>query len=697
MCGTDQELIINGGIVNVPLMVIGNHQSQQYGSNSEIATGVNCKIIINDGEINIAHGTETNGTETNGYTYEYQRGVGIGFSQAIGGELIINGGIINIDSYSVNSSGSYYSLYPIIGIGFYNTCENGIITVNGGTINAKGTIGIGFGGYSDDGRLIINQGNITATGCDMGIGFTQDCKNGELTINGGHVVASSKWDSGVGIGVGDRQKNNTNYSYSNNFDINLNGGIISAYPDISFAGNCGIGLSKNGSGTVNINISSDIIRLESQKGSSGECIGKATGSSGTTVVKFYDDDEELSEEDKNSIFSDVEKDNIRTIRGKSHNRTITVADNIKTKVRASMDYAIEGETITLKLSSSVNPSSLRVAYGEETAELTAIGGYEYTFVMPDSNVVITSNVNAKYSISIPDEFKIVSATNDPDSNGKYPVGTVIGLKAKYPYTAVVVSDGSSLISADDEGIFYTQIIDRDIEVTADLERSDDISLDKIEDTYIAANGDTLSSETDVTVVLPSGTEITLSGATINGGIICEGDASILLENDNSVTGLNEKAGIQIGPEGSTLHISGDGSLNATGGSQSAGIGLSKAWGIDVFGGSIVINSGNVTAKGGQYGAGIGTGVCYGKDETKTASIEGISIMGGIVTAIGGSNAAGIGKGYGYSKGTTAVNAISVFDGIDNIVTSSVSNGVVYMHENTDVTENKEDYFEFLQE
>ena len=90
--------------------------------------------------------------------------------------------------------------------------------------------------------------------------------------------------------------------------------------------------------------------------------------------------------------------------------------------------------------------------------------------------------------------------------------------------------------------------------------------------YTANDGDVLTGSTSGTVTITDGAEITLSGASINSGIICEGSAAIILDGENSVTGTTFMAGIQVGGEGTTLTIKGDGSLTAAGGTQSAGIG-----------------------------------------------------------------------------------------------------------------------------
>ncbi|MBQ7779115.1 MAG: hypothetical protein IJ404_01345 [Clostridia bacterium] len=116
------------------------------------------------------------------------------------------------------------------------------------------------------------------------------------------------------------------------------------------------------------------------------------------------------------------------------------------------------------------------------------------------------------------------------------------------------------------------------------------------------------------------------------------DAALTLVGENVLNGYNYP-GIYV-PVGAAITIGGEGSLIATGGGDSAGIGgrfASKIGERDIAGsGTITINSGTVTAKGGTNAAGIGAG-SYGSNGT-------VIINGGVVTATGGIGAAGIGGG-----------------------------------------------------
>ena len=218
--------------------------------------------------------------------------------------------------------------------------------------------------------------------------------------------------------------------------------------------------------------------------------------------------------------------------------------------------------------------------------------------------------------------------------------------------------------------------------------------------YTAQDGDVLTGSTSGTVTIAADAKITLSDVTITGGIVCNGTAEITLVGTNSVTGASQKAGIQVGGSGTTLTIKGDGSLTANGALHSAGIGLSRAWKVNATGGDIVIEGGNITANGSvndKWGAGIGTGVIYGG----TARIGNITIKGGSVKATGGSEANGIGTGYTYGGCTNTIGTVTIYDGIDKVDASSISESVTYMHvENeteTDVTANKSDYFTIIED
>ena len=161
-----------------------------------------------------------------------------------------------------------------------------------------------------------------------------------------------------------------------------------------------------------------------------------------------------------------------------------------------------------------------------------------------------------------------------------------------------------------------------------------------DDNNTAAGGAVLSGTTSGTLTIADGAIVTLVNATISGGIICEGDATIILAGKNTVNVSDIEvedrvngyghAGIYV-PIGNTLTIKGTGMLNVKGGERGAGIGANE---FDICG-YIKIEGGIISAIGGKNAAGIGAA---NKESTD------IEIAGGIVTAEGGDYAAGIGGG-----------------------------------------------------
>ena len=173
------------------------------------------------------------------------------------------------------------------------------------------------------------------------------------------------------------------------------------------------------------------------------------------------------------------------------------------------------------------------------------------------------------------------------------------------------------------------------------------------------NGSTLSDflGSNVKISIADGAIVTLKDATINqggnyksgdyAGITCVGDATIILEGDNTVYGFNDSyPGIYV-PEGKTLTIQGTGTLNASSNGLGAGIGGGKG----ISCGNIVIKGGEITATGGMECAGIGGG--------KEITCGAIYISGGTVTAKGGDAAAGIGCGAGASCGNITISGGTV--------------------------------------
>lgn len=152
---------------------------------------------------------------------------------------------------------------------------------------------------------------------------------------------------------------------------------------------------------------------------------------------------------------------------------------------------------------------------------------------------------------------------------------------------------------------------------------------------------TINAEKDQTAnVTLSGVNIDVSGAGKAAvSTTGEGNVNIELNGSNALKSGRSHAGLEKNNDGNlTIQDKDkDGSLNAKGGQDGAGIG----GGVYGNGSDITITGGKVTARGGNYGAGIGGGA-YGNGSD-------ITVTGGEVTANSGNYGAGIGGG-GWGNG-----------------------------------------------
>ena len=155
------------------------------------------------------------------------------------------------------------------------------------------------------------------------------------------------------------------------------------------------------------------------------------------------------------------------------------------------------------------------------------------------------------------------------------------------------------------------------------------------------NNVTINAEKDQTAnVTLSGVNIDVSSAgKADVSTTGEGNVNIELNGSNALKSGHSHAGLEKNNDGNlTIQDKDkDGSLNAKGGQDGAGIG----GGVYGNGSDITITGGKVTARGGNYGAGIGGGA-YGNGSD-------ITVTGGEVTANSGNYGAGIGGG-GWGNG-----------------------------------------------
>ena len=185
-----------------------------------------------------------------------------------------------------------------------------------------------------------------------------------------------------------------------------------------------------------------------------------------------------------------------------------------------------------------------------------------------------------------------------------------------------------------------------------------VDLSTLTSDYVAQNGDVLTGkfDTPVEIKIDDGANITLKNATIEGsydkkcaGIACLGNATIILEGKNEVSGhYCYFPAIMPGPSGTTLTIKGDGTLLAYSHGCAPGIGTprcrrsSDQSGVPRKLGHIIIEGGDITADGGE-GRGDENDGSPGIGSDRQGSLDGITLKGGTVRATGGKSSAGIGE------------------------------------------------------
>ncbi len=181
-----------------------------------------------------------------------------------------------------------------------------------------------------------------------------------------------------------------------------------------------------------------------------------------------------------------------------------------------------------------------------------------------------------------------------------------------------------------------------------------------------ADGMTLTGKFDYwkKISIADGATVTLQDASIEGrnwaiceyaGISCLGDATLILKGTNYVKGFHYNYPAIYVPEGHTLTIIGDGSLEVISNGSGAGIG----GGQNISCGNIVIKGGTIKATGRGYSAAIGGGY--------NAACGDITITDGVVsvTAIKeGSAPYTIGPGNNGTCGTITIGGV-VTDPINN--------------------------------
>lgn len=239
-------------------------------------------IHVTGGNSLTIYGQEAGDGKINAKSERVQAAIG-GNSEEPGGILTINGGTIDANG-GVNAAG--------IGGGFGSNGTGGYITINNGNVYAKGgfqAAGIGGGMYAagtgEGERIAINGGVVEAIGGSYaaGIGGGMSGVGGCIEINGGSVTATgSSGGAGIGSGYGSTSDGNR---------IIISGGKIYANGSTSGdKGSAGIGGGHLGAGG-SITISGAEVHATGGEGSpAGDGIGNGGGYKGADADVIITDE-----------------------------------------------------------------------------------------------------------------------------------------------------------------------------------------------------------------------------------------------------------------------------------------------------------------------------------------------------------------------------------------------------------------------
>ncbi len=607
-----------------------------------------------------------------------------GFYQGYPGILVPTNSTLVIEgSGTLNASCSDDGFPDAAGIGGGSGAACGRIVINSGTVTATGHSAAGIGSCSTGFEGIeINGGIVTATGSAGGAGIGAGVSNsscGDIVINGGVVTATAEGESsGAGIGGG---------RYGRGVNVTIGPGVervvaTSTDGDPIGKGNWSQGaapvvtvdesLVDTTSGSTRTishpvvvdlsTVTGDMV-LENGMIASGTLGGARKVSIAAGAAVTLRDLDINGAEGWTNYWAGI------TCLGDA---TITLEGSSTVKSFSDQYpgiYIPQGYTLTIRGNGSLAASALK-AYG--FCGSAGIGGgfkqdqdvrFAGNIVIESGTITATGGGMLTSSIG----SGCLGSCGDITINGGITRVACTSADSFLTYGAEYIGRGASnKVTSSSCG---TVVIDPGLyqkTSTSSLVISSwDGNLAELDHDVVVEDGMTLygTLQGNYKVSITNGATVTLLDAVINlpqdqgcewAGLTCLGDARIVLDGENVVRGSHlYYPGIHV-PVGSTLTIAGDGVLTASSNGRGAGIG--GGWNISC--GNIVIAGGTINATGGSNCAGIGGG--YPKnisvscgDVTIGSGIAKVVATGG-AAADGASDPAPVGAGSGCTCGTITI-------------------------------------------
>ena len=554
--------------------------------------------------------------------------------------------------------------------------------------NGNGTTGR-HNNYTGGGNLVIESGVVDATGTGRGtnqrvsaIGTGYRADFGSVTIKGGTVITSSS---------------NNGSSISAN-DVSIEGGLIQdkttgTYPGINAIASFHMsGGTILGSGTI---FGDPGLVVSVTGGNIGGYYNADTiDSRAKTELVFFDKDGGFLKNAQVTV-TEGSGDNAHTW------TALTDANGMITTYLANTT-----ESITVKVGDDEAEKQISISNGQGIVGAECTCGTTGTLAMltPSQDLeVIRNEATLKLSAQrsgcvLPEGFhgdyedisyEVVSVTvGETPVEGELSAYASISVDTLTVNRVEGVTDYTVQVQAEygPEGSKKTsEPIDINVSVYQSEAQEGELDIYKGTITVTAgSDGGTIYTQDGETVKeAASGEEVTITGSSTSNQILVQSGnptirlknvsltnasdspfrvsgtaiATLILEGNNALKSTNTNyAALEIG-QNSTVNIQvpegqpdSYGTLNATGGNESAGIGGSKT----VHAGTVNIKSGTIVAKGGAYASGIGPG-------RYNVTMQAIHISGGHITNIPGNTGGNYNHSLGEGHGDIT-NAITISGG-----------------------------------
>ena len=625
-------------------------------------------------------------------------GCSLEITEASTGTLNATGGDNYGGGAGIGSRGNANSLCP-------QGC--GDITINGGTINARGgSIYYHYNAVSGAAGIGSSEGSGAQTGLVSYYDITFDRTiTGNITINGGTVRATGSVGA-AGIGGGDGGTVKT---------ITITGGNVTAKAG---SGGAAIGSGFNGATELEDKLTCADISIIGGWVTAYGNIGYGDSNMGGRVGGSVVISDEAYIDCTGSICPSVQRFFKRTFHITVYYRTLTSTRNVKVSLplgkTAYCDLQVEKPGIGTATVDVLYPESQLGGSGtvmisgltsktlslSESSHDVVLGGYYYTFSGTIYDKDIALGTTATFTLDNISDIYVNSAYYYPETAGS---GTTAGVAyfSGYCITKSVLPDDQTFRVTDSNNQTYTKTVTFPApdahQSHQDLMISDGNLPDGVK--YIDANhreqicaafqipNGTSWGDTGITSWYVVNSEITITERiTVKGTvnlILCDGVSlcakkgiTVLEGNSLNIYGQQNGSGwlyadarqmdgsnhtyqyagiggytINIynnweNPGYGTISIYG-GIVNSQGGDYAAGIG----GGGNRYGEKVRICGGTVIASGGDHGAGIGSG---NNDEPLSQNCGSIEISGGYIHAMGFNGGAGIGGGYNCNAGTITI-------------------------------------------